>query len=93
MILALAVAAAMAVPAKPGTFTHVQSDGSTVTLTMQGGELNRSMVTMDGLVVARNANGDFCYLAGDALSNVLAHDKGHRTIEETAFIIARSKEA
>lgn len=88
MTLVVAVAAAMAVPAKPGTFTHVQSDGTTVTLTMWGGELNRSMVTMDGLAVARNTNGDFCYLAGDALSNVVAHDKGHRSVEETAFIIA-----
>ncbi len=78
----------MAVPARPVPFTHVQSDGSTVTLMMQGGELHRSMVTMDGLTVARADGGDFCYVAGGMMSNVVAHDEGHRGIEETAFIIA-----
>ena len=31
---------AWAVPAKSVPFTHVQSDGSTVTLEMRGGEFN-----------------------------------------------------
>ena len=75
-------AAAMAVPAKPVPFTHVQSDGSTVTLVMRGGEFNHSLMTMDGLTVARNANGDYCYTADGSLSDVLAHDKGSRGIEE-----------
>ena len=81
-------AAVMAVPAKQVPFTHVQSDGSTVTLVMQGGEFNHSLMTMDGLTVARAANGDYCYSAGGAVSDVIAHDKGCRSIEEQGFIIA-----
>ena len=78
----------MAAPAKPGTYTHVQSDGSTVTLTMQGGESHRSLVTVDGLAVARNMNGDYCYMASGSMSDVLAHDPDSRGITETAFVTA-----
>ncbi len=84
----LACAMAMAAPAKPNTITHVQSDGTTVTLTMRGGEFNRSLVTMDGLTVGRDAHGDYCYIAGDALSDMLAHDPGARGLQETAFVVA-----
>ena len=77
-----------AVPAKPIPFTHVQSDGMTVTLVMRGGEFNHSLMTLDGLTVARALNGDYCYTAGGSLSDVRAHDEGHRGIEETAFITA-----
>lgn len=77
-----------AAPAKPGSWVHVQCDGSTVTLMMRGGELHRSLVTTDGLTVARDENGDYCYAVGGSLSDVLAHDKGHRGIEETAFVMA-----
>jgi len=76
----------MAAPAKPVPFTHQQSDGSTVTLVMRGGEFNHSLMTMDGLTVARNAAGDYCYTASGSLSDVLAHDAPDRGIEETAFI-------
>ena len=78
----------MAAPAKPGSYTHVQSDGSTVTLTMQGGETHRSLVTIDGLTVARNMNGDYCYMASGSMSDVLAHDPDSRGITETAFVTA-----
>ena len=78
----------MAAPAKPGTYTHVQSDGSTVTLTMQGGESHRSLVTVDGLTVARNMKGDYCYMASGSMSDVLAHDPDSRGITETAFVTA-----
>ena len=78
----------MAAPAKPGSHTHVQSDGSTVTLTMQGGETHRSLVTIDGLTVARNMNGDYCYMASGSMSDVLAHDPDSRGITETAFVTA-----
>ena len=79
---------ASAVPAKPQPFAHVQSDGSTVTLMMCGGEFNHSLMTMDGLTVARDEGGDYCYTVNGALSNMLAHDKGQRGVEETAFIVA-----
>ena len=75
-------------PAKPIPFTHTQSDGSTVTLVMRGGEFNHSLMTMDGLTVDQNSNGDYCYTVSGSLSDVLAHEYGHRGIEETAFITA-----
>ena len=80
--------AAMAVPAKPAPFTHVQSDGTTLTLMMQGGKFNHALMTLDGLTVAMDENGDYCYTASGHLSTVLAHDKGHRGIEEQAFVTA-----
>ncbi len=80
--------AALAAPAKPGAFTHIQSDGSKVTLEMRGGERNHSLMTLDGLTVQQTINGDYCYSVGGAVSDVLAHDAGNRGIEEQAFIIA-----
>ena len=78
-------AAAMAVPAKPVPFTHRQSDGSTVTLMMQGGKFNHALMTLDGLTVALDESGDYCYTANGHLSTVLAHNKGNRGIEEQAL--------
>ena len=75
-------------PAKPDPFTHVQSDGSRVTLVMKGGKFDHSLMTLDGLAVAQNANGDYCYTAGGSLSDVVAHEQGSRGIEEQAFIAA-----
>ena len=86
--VAACCAAVMAAPAKPEPFAHVQSDGTTVTLMMRGGEFVHSLTTMDGLTVARAANGDYCYMANGALSDVRAHDAGSRGIEEQAFIVA-----
>ena len=88
MALALCWHAAVAVPAKPLPFIHVQSDGMTVTLEMRGGEFVHSLVTLDGLTVGRASNGDYCYMAGGSLSDVRAHDEGQRGIEEQAFVVA-----
>lgn len=78
----------MAVPAKPQPCVFTQSDGTTVTLVMGGGELHRSLMTLDGMTVARNDKGDYCYVAGGSLSDVVAHDKDSRSIEEVAFVAA-----
>ena len=75
-----------AAPAKPSPFTHVYSDGSTVTLMMRGGEFNHSLATMDGLTVAKDENGDYCYMVSGALSNMRAHNQDNRGIEEQAFV-------
>ena len=88
IVAAMCCVAMMAAPAKPEPFTHVQSDGTTVTLMMVGGEFNHSLMTLDGLTVGRDTNGNYCYKAAGSLSDVLAHDAGHRGIEETAFISA-----
>ena len=88
LVAAMCCAVMMAVPAKPVPFIHVQSDGSTVTLVMRGGEFNHSLMTMDNLTVAQSGNGDYCYTVGGVVSDVIAHDKGSRDIEEQAFVIA-----
>ncbi len=78
----------LAAPAKPVPFTHVQSDGSTVTLVMSGGERCHALTTLDGFTVALNEQGDYCYWAAGSLSDVRAHDAGHRGIQEQAFVTA-----
>ena len=88
LVAALCALMAMAAPAKPEPFTHIQSDGMAVTLVMRGGKFCHSLMTLDGLTVARAMNGDYCYVADGALSDMRAHDQGHRGIEETAFITA-----
>ena len=55
---------------------------------MRGGEFCHSLMTLDGLAVAQDMKGDYCYTAGGSLSDVLAHDEGHRGVTETAFIAA-----
>ena len=88
MATMVATVAAMAAPAKPVPFTHVQRDGSTVTLTMRGGEFIHSLMTLDGLTVAQGPDGDYYYTVAGSLSDVAAHDQGRRGIEETAFVVA-----
>lgn len=88
MALAMSWTMMLAAPAKPVPFTHTQSDGSTVTLMMRGGERNHSLMTLDGLTVQQAMNGDYCYTVGGAVSDILAHDEGNRGIEEQAFVIA-----
>lgn len=78
----------MAAPAKPDPFTHVQSDGSAVTLVMRGGEFNHSLMTLDGLTVARNELGDYCYKVAGSMTDIIAHDEGSRGIGEQALIVA-----
>ena len=78
----------MAAPAKPNPFQHVHSDGSTVTLVMGGGEFLHSLMTLDGLTVSQDENGDYCYLANGMLSTMKAHDPQARGLEEQAFVLA-----
>ncbi len=88
LVALLSCTAAVAAPAKPEPFAHVQSDGQTVTLMMRGGEFHHAITTRDGLTVARDMNGDYCYMAGGMLSTVVAHDQADRGIRETAFVTA-----
>ena len=58
MAAALICFAASAVPAKPGTHTFTQSDGSTITVKMVGDEFHHSFMTLDNLTVDLDENGD-----------------------------------
>ena len=75
-----------AVPALPGYRSYVLSDGSSIELQQVGDEFNNSMVTRDGLTVARGANGDFYYRTITGLSTVMAHELSQRDATEKSFI-------
>lgn len=87
-VSALAIAlAAMAVPAKRIQFTADQADGTTITLTLSGDESCHAYLTDDGLTVAKASDGTYRYITPDGtLSQVKAHNPGHRTQAEAAFL-------
>ena len=90
-LLTLACAACLAlmagaVPAKPGTHTVAQSDGSTLTLRMVGDEWHHSYVTTDGLSVAQAPDGNFYYRLAGGLTTMLAHNPSDRPASEQTFV-------
>ena len=89
-MLACCVMAAVAMPAKPGWHTMYQSDGTTVQVQAVGNAFNSALLTTDGLMVARGADGDFYYKSSvTGLTTVRAHEPAERTPAETAFIGAQ----
>ncbi len=87
MTLATALAVtASAVPAKRGTHTVTQADGTTITVTVAGDEWHHSVLTTDGLTVARADDGNFYYRAKDGMTTMRAHDAAHRDAAEQAFV-------
>ena len=84
---------AWAVPAWRRWKQFCQSDGTQITVQLQGDERAHWFVTTDMKVVARADNGDFRYvaMAGDSsvgfvLSEVRAHDEAGRSDAERAFV-------
>ena len=86
MAAALICFAASAVPAKPGTHTFTQSDGSTITLKMVGDEFHHSLMTLDNLTVDLDENGDVYYRNIMGLTAVRAHDPEQRSAAEASFV-------
>ena len=86
--LLLTCSAAMAVPAKRGTATITQSDGTTITVSATGDEWTHSIVTTDGLTVERGDDGDFYYRNAGGATRVRAHNVGDRAAAEQAFLNA-----
>lgn len=86
LALAVAIAAgcadAGAVRAKLTPHQFRQSDGTTVSVVLNGDERHHYYTTEDGLVVEQTDNGDFCY----AQSSVLAHNKAERKDGELDFV-------
>ena len=81
---------AFAVPAKQAWQTITQSDGTTLQIHVVGNAFNHAILTQDGLMVARGADGDFYYrslLTG--MTTVRAHETNQRSSVETAFINAQ----
>ena len=87
MTLATALAVtAGAVPAKRGTQTVTQSDGTTITVTAAGDEWHHSVLTTDGLTVARADDGNFYYRDANGITAVRAHDAAGRDAAEQQFV-------
>lgn len=86
----LAAGSALAVPAKPGTKKVKQADGTYLTVQLVGDERHHYSRTLDGIPLARRADGSYCYarLEGNRLipTEMLAHEAKVRTTEEVHFI-------
>ena len=81
---------ALAVPARPGWHQMKQSDGTILTVQTVGNAFNNAILTRDGLMVARGANGDFYYKSSlTGLTAIRAHDAEERSATETAFVAAQ----
>jgi len=87
------VATTWAVPAKPGWYTHTQSDGKTVTVELVGDEFSSATLTRDGLMVYRAEDGDYYYLSSlTGRTTMRAHDEKFRSGIETTFIEAQKSQ-
>ena len=84
--LAMTAGAAFAIPAKRGFKTHLQSDGTSITVQCIGDEFNHSFATTDGLTLAMDERGDFYYRTVTGISNVKAHNVESRDANELAFV-------
>ena len=79
-----------AVPAKPGWYTHTQSDGKTVTFELVGDEYSSARLTRDGMMIYQNEDGDYYYYSSlTGRTAIKAHDMEQRTAVETTFIEAQ----
>ena len=86
-------ATAWAVPAKPGWYTHTQSDGKTVTFELVGDEFSSATLTRDGLTVYRAEDGDYYYYSSlTGRTTMRAHDEKFRTGIENTFIEAQKSQ-
>lgn len=86
LLLSSVAIGAMAIPAKRGTHTFLQSDGSQITVTLTGDEHFHTYLTTDGLTIARDAAGDFRYITIDGISDVLAHNPEKRVASERDYL-------
>ena len=82
-LIALSITAiSWAVPAKRIKTTHLQSDGTTITVQLTGDERSHCYRTLDGMALTQASDGNFYY----ASSNVLAHNMSQRSAAEASFI-------
>lgn len=89
LLIALTIASissVWAVPAKRGFHTFTQSDGTTIRVQTYGDERFHAFVTDDGLMLKRNANGDFCYATLESATSIIAHNRRERTMQEVQFV-------
>lgn len=75
-----------AIPAQKGFLTSTQSDGTTLQIQALGDEFFHSLATDDGLVVVRNGKGDYCYYTLDGPTQIIAHNKHERPLDEQRLV-------
>ena len=85
----------MAVPAKSGTVTVTQPDGTTVTVSLHGDEWLSYETTSDGYSIVRNDKGYYVYAElqqGKLVpTTVIAHDSQARNVQEKQYLSAVQK--
>ena len=76
-----------AVPADPTPIRVKQPDGTTLTVRLRGDEFFHFHETLDGVPLARNAKGGFCYAKMNdgrlVASDILAHEAAQRPYAES----------
>lgn len=86
---------ASAIPAYPWPQTALQPDGTEITYRLQGDEYASQMVSSDGYLLTRKADGTICYadrLHDGSLKSVrIAHDL--RSADENDFLATRQRAA
>ena len=86
----------MAIPALPTSMYVMQKDSCRLEIINRGDEHCHFFFTHDNIPIAENEDGSFYYVYFDngepKLSNILAHNKEERTIEESQFIRRYSEE-
>ncbi len=87
-----ACSTALAVPAMQQRVEVTQPDGSQLTLGVDGDEFGHVIVTRDGLAVAKDNSGSYCYLAADGLTTVMAHDPELRSAIEKSFLAREARQ-
>lgn len=75
-----------AIPAQKGFLTSIQSDGTTLLIQALGDEFFHSLATDDGLIVVRNETGDYCYYTLDGPTQIIAHNKHERSLDEQRIV-------
>ncbi len=85
----------LAIPAHKGMVKMPQPDGTLVTINLVGDEFYHFNTTADGYTIVLNDLGAYVYAQRDGMglsaSNVLAHDEGHRSADERAFLSTLTK--
>ena len=86
----------LAIPSKRVTFTVTQSDGTSLTLTLNGDESLHYLSTTDGMPVVESDGSYFYATVADgkiSASSILAHDEALRSESEKEYIVsANAKE-
>lgn len=75
-----------AIPAQKGFLTSIQSDGTTLLIQALGDEFFHSLATDDGLIVVRNETGDYCYYTLEGPTQIIAHNKHERSLDEQRLV-------